>query len=109
MPRTPKTTGPRRLPNKRPGEELWAISGHDGRVNFVATAIVAGGVVRSVPLLLAWMDGRDWLECAQVCVDKGWTVSQVDPERAAASIDQQRARNSRGEVQLGLDLSPPTT
>lgn len=105
MARTPKTSGPRRLPHRRPNEELWGVAGHDGRTNFVTGVIVAGGIVRSVPLLLAWMEGRDWLWCAGKCEEKGWRVWQSDPE----AITRQRDRNTRGVVQTALDLGLPTT
>ena len=109
MPRTPKTTGPRKLPHRYPNEELWSVSGHDGRTNFVTGVIVSNGVVKSVPNLLAWMTGQEWLWCAQKCEERGWLISQVDPERAMRSMRQERDRNTRGVVQTALDLGPRTT
>ena len=100
MPRTPKTTGPRKLPHRYPNEELWSVSGHDGLTNFVVGIVVSNGVVVSVPRLFAWMEKRDWLECVDICLQKGWQVRQSDPEQ----IMRQYARNDQGVVQTAMDL-----
>ena len=109
MPRTPKTTGPRKLPHRYPDEELWGVAGHDGRINFVTAVIVSHGTVVSAPNQLAWMGKRDWLECVEACVERGWRVWQADPEQ----IMRVYARNERGAVQTAMDLpgvpGPPTT
>lgn len=98
MPRM-KVSGPRTLPQRWPDESLWGVAGHDGRGPFYTGVLVSGGVVRSVPPLMAWMQGRRWIECAQECLDRGWRITHVDTELA-----QTRARAKRGDVQLGLDL-----
>ena len=91
-------------------EELWAVAGHDGRSAFVAGVIVSGGVVSSVPALMGWMEGRPWLDVAQLCLDRGWTVSPVDPRATPSGVARERARNRRGVVQSVLPgFGPPTT
>ena len=102
MPRTPKTVGPRKLPHRYPNEALWGVAGHDGQTNFVTGIIVSNGKVVSVPNILAWMDKRDWLECVELCLEKGYRVWQSDPEQ----VTRQYARNERGVVQTALPLDP---
>ena len=107
MARTPKTVGPRRLRQRWRGEELWQVAGHNGQTNFVVNLVVAGGMVRSAPNLLAWTEGRDWLECVEVCLGRGWQVRQLDPD--AALLAREQARNRRNAVQTALDLGLPNT
>jgi hypothetical protein len=97
-----RATGPRKVPPKWPNGELWGVVGHDGRGPFFTGVIVSDGVVRSVPPLMAWMQGRLWLECAQLCVDRGWRVWCSEEEQKR--LRQEEARNARGSVQLGMDL-----
>jgi len=100
-----KATGPRKLPHKWPGEELWLVAGYDERyaLRFATGVIVSDGMVRSVPPFMAWMFGRDWLGCATECVEKGWLVQKTDTE----AIDRERARLERGLVQETMDLGSP--
>ena len=102
MPRM-RVQGKSKLPDRWPDEALWAITGHDGTFPFHCKVIVAGGVVRSAPPLAAWMLGRLWLECATMCAERGWIVTHVDTELAKLRA-QEKARNARGSVQIGMDL-----
>ena len=56
---------------------------------------------------MAWIGERDWLECVEVCLEKGWQVWELDPEQ----VMREYARNERGAVQTALDLGawPPDT
>jgi hypothetical protein len=98
-----KVQGPRKLPQKWPNEELWGVMGHNGQYPFYTAVIVSDGVVRSTPPLANWMLGRLWLECAQMCLDRGWQVWHVDTEKQRL-LDQEKARHARGSVQMGMDL-----
>lgn len=98
-----KIQGPRKLPRKWPGEELWGVMGHNGQFPFYVSIVVAGGVVRSAPNLTAWMMGRDWLIVAGECAARGWRIWHQDTE-AKRLLEQEKARHARGSVQMGMDL-----
>ena len=48
-------------------------AGYDARygLRFATGIIVSGGMVRSAPPFMSWMFGRDWLECATECLERG--------------------------------------
>jgi hypothetical protein len=98
-----KAQGPRKLPQKWPNEELWGVMGHNGQYPFYTAVIVSDGVVRSTPPLANWMLGRLWLECAQMCLDRGWRVWHVDTEKQRL-VEQEKARHARGSVQMGMEF-----
>lgn len=100
-----KRTGPKKLPHRWPGEELWLVAGYDERyaLRFATGIIVSDGMVRSAPPFMSWMFGRDWLGCATECIEHGWLVQKTDTE----TIDRERARLERGLVQETMDLGSP--
>lgn len=102
MPRV-RVQGKNVLPKRWPDEQLWAITGHDGTFPFHCKVVVAGGVVRSAPPLMAWAQGRLWIDAATLCAERGWIVTHVDTELARLR-EQEKARNARGSVQLGMEL-----
>ena len=81
------------------------MAGYDERyaLRFATGVIVAGGMVRSVPPFMAWMFGRDWLECATECLEKGWLVQKTD----TSSLERERARLERGIAQTAMNLGTP--
>jgi hypothetical protein len=81
------------------------VAGYERKygLQFATGVIVAGGLVRSVPPFMSWMLGRDWLECATDCLERGWMVQKTD----TAGLERERARLERGVVQEVMDLGTP--
>ena len=94
-----------KLPKRWVTESLWIVSGHNGHFPFATGVLVSGvpGIVRQVPALHSWMQGRPWPDVVAQCLDKGWRVEQVDMQDRER-VTQERARILQGSSQLGLPL-----